>query len=175
LRVRLSLNFYRDEGDEYVVRPFPFGEDIDEAVEILSQQSAAGGGDEPEAVHTAFLSAIDHHEWSAEARMRLLFWIHDAPPHQLPEVMTSMQGSIGKAAAKGIRIIPVAASGANKDEEFLDRSIDILTGGTYVFLTNDSGIGGGHGEPSGEVEAGVEYLNDLIVRLIGEYLSGENR
>lgn len=175
LRVRLSLNFYRDEGDEYVVLPFPFSEDIDESVTILAAQSANGGGDMPEAVHTAFLSAIDHHEWSAEARMRLLFWIHDAPPHEFPEVIESLQGTLSRAAAKGIRIIPVAASGADKNEEFIARSFDIFTGGTYVFITDDSGIGGDHGEPSGEVEAGVEYLNDLIVRLIGEYLSGENR
>jgi hypothetical protein len=38
-----------------------------------------------------------------------------------------------------------------------------------VFITNDSGIGNDHLEPTvGEFK--VEYLNDLMVRLINQYL-----
>lgn len=44
----------------------------------------------------------------------------------------------------------------------------ILTSGTYVFITNDSGIGNEHLEASvGEYE--VELLNKLMIRLIQEY------
>jgi hypothetical protein len=44
----------------------------------------------------------------------------------------------------------------------------MLTNGTYVFITNDSGIGNEHLEPSvGEYE--VELLNELLVRLILKY------
>lgn len=44
----------------------------------------------------------------------------------------------------------------------------IFTDGTYVFITNHSGIGNEHIEPTiGEYQ--VELLNELIVRLIGEY------
>ena len=44
----------------------------------------------------------------------------------------------------------------------------IFTDGTYVFITNHSGIGNDHIEPTiGEYQ--VELLNELIVRLIGEY------
>ena len=47
------------------------------------------------------------------------------------------------------------------------------TGGTYVFLTNHSGIGGDHIAPTvGQYE--VEYLNDLICRLIEAYIRAEN-
>ncbi len=47
----------------------------------------------------------------------------------------------------------------------------ILTGGSYVFLTDDSGIGGDHIEPTvGEFE--VELLNDLLARLIVESVDG---
>ena len=43
-----------------------------------------------------------------------------------------------------------------------------MTGGTYTFLTNHSGIGNSHLEPTiGEYE--VEKLNDLLVRVISEY------
>ena len=49
------------------------------------------------------------------------------------------------------------------------RYMAIATNGTYVFITNHSGIGNNHIEPSiGEYE--IEYLNQLIVRLINKYL-----
>jgi hypothetical protein len=60
------------------------------------------------------------------------------------------------------------ASGADKDTEFLMRFFAISTGGTYVFITDHSGVGNPHLIPSvGEYT--VEPLNDLMVRLINEY------
>ena len=51
---------------------------------------------------------------------------------------------------------------------FFFRFFATATDGTYVFITNDSGIGGDHIEATvGEYE--VELLNDLIVRLITKY------
>ena len=48
------------------------------------------------------------------------------------------------------------------------RFFDLATGGTYVFLTDHSGIGGSHIEASvGDYE--VEHLADLMVRLIKKY------
>jgi len=44
----------------------------------------------------------------------------------------------------------------------------IATNGTYVFVTDDSGIGNDHIEPTvGEYQ--VEFLNDLMVRLVTKY------
>ncbi|WP_139902638.1 VWA domain-containing protein [Clostridium thermarum] len=45
LDIRLSCNYYRDQGDEYVVRPFPFTRDIDEVINDMNKQYADGGGD----------------------------------------------------------------------------------------------------------------------------------
>jgi len=43
------------------------------------------------------------------------------------------------------------------------------TGGTYLFLTDDSGIGSDHLEPAvGEYE--VTLLNDLLVEVINRYV-----
>lgn len=76
---------------------------------------------------------------------------------------------VGEAAEKGIRIVPVAASGVDKSCEYLLRSMALKTGGTYTFLTNDSGIGYDHIEPTiGSYD--VEKLNDMMVRIVGEYL-----
>ena len=167
LEWRYSVNFYRDHGDTYVVRSFPFTTDLGQVVDQLSDQSADGGGDLPEAVDEALQDAVEDHQWSASARARLLFLVLDAPPHRDGDVTGRLHEATEEAASRGIRIIPVVASGMNKDGEFLLRSIDVLTGATYTFLTDHSGIGNSHLEPTiGEYE--VEYLNELLLRLISE-------
>lgn len=171
VQVRLSVNFYRDEDDDYVLRPFPFTTDVDKALADLATQRSDGGGDYPEAVIEALDSAIDGHEWSPSARARLLFLVLDAPPHHDGQRERRINTRIKEAAAAGIRVIPIASSGVDKDTEFFLRFIDILTGGSYVFLTNHSGIGGDHIEPTiGEYE--VEQLNALLVSLITASLGG---
>ncbi len=165
---RLSVNFYRDEGDEYVVREFPFTPDLDAAVNAISQQSADGGGDTPEAVHTALESAINNHDWD-ENSVKIMFLVLDAPPHDDIQIIDQTVKLVKQAAEKGIRIIPVASSGIDKSCEYLLRSMAFMTGGTYTFLTDDSGIGYGHIEPTiGSYD--VEKLNDMMVRITGEYL-----
>ena len=164
-KIRLSVNFYRDADDEYLVREFPFTEDIDAALADLAAQGADGGGDFPEAVTEALDSVVHGHEWSESAVARLAFLVLDAPPHEGAQDKSWIQESITDAAAQGIRIIPVASSGIDKSTEFFLRFADIATAGTYVFLTGHSGIGGEHLEPTvGEYQ--VELLNALLVRLI---------
>ena len=166
--VRLSAVFYRDQGDEYVVRSFPFTSESSRMIENIRNQSANGGGDTPEAVHSALEEAITQMKWSERATARLLFLLLDAPPHQDDQVKQQLQALIPLASQKGIRIIPISASGIDKPTEFLLRLMAILTQGTYVFVTDDSGIGNDHLEPTvGEYE--VELLNDLLVRLINAY------
>jgi hypothetical protein len=164
-KIRLSVNFYRDHGDEYLVREFPFTEDIDAALADLAAQNYDGGGDFPEAVSEALDSTIHNHDWSPSAVSRLAFLVLDAPPHEAAQDLAMIHESVSDAAAAGVRIIPVASSGIDKNTEFFLRFVDIATGGTYVFLTNHSGIGGEHIEPTiGEYQ--VELLNKLLVRLI---------
>jgi len=55
--------------------------------------------------------------------------------------------ALGAAVAKGIHVYPVAASGIDDLAEFTMRTAAEVTGGRYLFLTNDSGIGGSHAEP----------------------------
>jgi hypothetical protein len=166
-RVRLSVDFYRDTGDAYVVRSFPFSEDVATSVAEIHAQSADGGGDIPEAVDQGLESAIDQHDWSADATARLLFIVLDAPPHGDAATLARVQASIASAAAKGIRVIPVSASGIDKPTEFLLRFFAVATGGTYVFLTDDSGIGNPHLDPSPTIGPfQVEFLNELLARVI---------
>jgi len=166
--LRTGSVFYRDLGDEYVSRTSPFNNNVNTTVEFVKNQSAGGGGDFPEAVHTALQKAVQEENWTPRARTRLLFLILDAPPHETPEVKEKLQALMRQAAKTGIKIIPITASGIDKSTEFLMRFFSITTNGTYVFITNHSGIGNSHLNPTiGEYE--VEYLNNLMVRLITKY------
>lgn len=167
--VRLSVNFYRDEGDDYIVREYPFTDDIEMACDAVGEQYAAGGGDTPEAVHTALDSALNNHDWDEDA-VKIMFIVLDAPPHYDPQIIDSVNGYIKQAAEMGVRIVPIASSGVDKSTEFLLRNMAFVTGGTYTFLTDDSGVGYGHVEPT--VGAyNVEKLNDMMVRIVDGYLS----
>lgn len=168
LEILTSSIFYRDEGDQYVVRKSEFSADLNKTVKFINDQSANGGGDFPEAVHTALKSAISELQWSENTKTKLAFLLLDAPPHYDLSVIEDLQSSIKEAAKKGIKIIPITASGIDKETEFLMRFFSITTNGTYTFITNHSGIGNDHIEPSiGQYE--VEFLNDLLVRLIKQY------
>ena len=167
LKISTATVFYRDEGDEYMVKHSPFTEDINQTIEFISQQRADGGGDFPEAVDKALVQ-LNQLQWQPEARTRIAFLVLDAPPHNKPAVISSIQYSVKTAAASGIKLIPVVASGIDKTTEFLMRFIAMYTNGTYVFITDHSGIGNKHLEPSvGEYQ--VEKLSDLMVRLIKKY------
>ncbi|MDD3477994.1 MAG: VWA domain-containing protein [Candidatus Izemoplasmatales bacterium] len=168
--IRLALLFYRDDSDAYVTRYYDFSTNISAQQLTLSLQNASGGGDYPEAVDTALNVAMQQ-AWSDASSTKLLFHVLDAPPHDDQESMTTFTNAIQTAAQQGIRIIPVASSGVDKWTEYLLRCEAMMTGGTYVFLTNDSGIGGDHIEATvGEYT--VEYLNSLLIRLIVKYQSG---
>ncbi len=169
LEMRFGSVFYRDEGDEYVTRDLNFTPDETSLTSFISKQSADGGGDFPEAVHLALDIAITQNSWDNDASARIMFLLLDAPPHYNQEVISSLEINLTKAAEKGIKIIPITASGIDKATEYLMRSFAILTNGTYVFITDDSGVGNDHLEPTiGEFE--VEKLNDLMVRLVGQYV-----
>ena len=169
LDVKMGSVFYRDEGDAYITRVSQITNNIQSTVDFIKAQSADGGGDYPEAVHSAVKDAVEQLSWSPDAVARIMFLVLDAPPHYHPSVINSIQEDIKHAAEKGIKIIPVSASGIDKGTEFLLRFMSVLSNGTYVFITDHSGIGNEHLTPTiGEYE--VEYLNELMVRLINEYV-----
>ncbi len=170
LSFRMGTAFYRDKGDEYIVKSSGLSPDIARTVEFIQKQSAGGGGDYPEAVHSALEEVVYGQKWSENAIARICFLVLDASPHQDPAVIASLQKSIREAAKRGIRIVPLAASGIQKDTEFLMKFFGLATNGTYLFLTDHSGIGGKHLEPTSD-EYKVEPLNDLFVRIITEYTS----
>ncbi|HNZ77318.1 MAG TPA: VWA domain-containing protein [Bacilli bacterium] len=168
--VRLALLFYRDFGDEYVTRYFDFSTNIEEQKKNLAAQNALGGGDWEEAVDVALEEAVTK-KWSEQNTTKLLFHVLDAPPHYEKDIMTRYANAIQVASSKGIRMIPVASSGIDKYTEYLLRNEAMMTGGTYTYITNHSGIGDEHIEAT-VGETVVEYLNMMLIRIISEYYTG---
>jgi 5-hydroxyisourate hydrolase-like protein (transthyretin family) len=169
LHFRYANLFYRDHGDAYLTKSMPFTTSLSETVAYISEQTAAGGGDYEEAVEIALDSTIHHLNWSADARTRIIFLVLDAPPHNNPQIQAALENSMRSAAEKGIRIVPLVASGINKSGEYLMRTLALATNGTYAFLTNHSGVGNDHIEPSTDSYK-VELLNDLMVRIMNNFI-----
>ncbi len=168
VKMRTAALFYRDEDDEYLTRHQDFTDNLKQTASFVGNQRADGGGDYPEAVHSALDGMLQKLSWNTRARTRIAFLLLDAPAHHEDAIIASLQKSVTLCAKMGIRIIPVAASGVDKNTEFMLRFFASVTGGTYVFLTDDSGVGGSHLKASvGEYK--VELLNNLLIRLISYY------
>ena len=167
-KLMTSAVFYRDEGDDYLTRENPFSNNITSTINFIKNQSANGGGDFPEAVHSALDVSINNLQWNIQAKNKIIFLLLDAPPHNNETVKNSLQKSISLASSKGIKIIPISASGIDDATELFLRMLAISTNSTYIFITDDSGVGNPHKTPIvGKYT--VEKLNNLLVRLVAKY------
>ncbi|MES1202449.1 MAG: VWA domain-containing protein [Pseudomonadota bacterium] len=167
LNIRVALVAYRDQGDQYITRTFPFTQNVAALQADLAQQSAGGGGDYPEAVEQALARAVAL-DWRQDAVKSLLF-VADAPPHA-DDVVTAWT-STEVARAKRIQIVPVGASGVGPGAEYFMRASAALTQSRYIFLTDDSGIGNPHAPPSVDCYL-VTALGPLIRRVLDAQISG---
>lgn len=166
---RWALVVYRDNGDEYVTRSFDFGDGVSGFRERLEAQHADGGGDYPEASHAA-LAAMNQLAWRSDpATARLAFWVADAPHHA--ERAAEIAAAVDVAAAQDVHLYPVASSGVDELTEYSMRAAAQLTLGRYLFLTDDSGVGGEHKEPTIPCYF-VTRLDDAILRMVDIEMSG---
>jgi hypothetical protein len=169
---RWSLIVYRDTTDDYIVRWFGFREGVQGIREKLGQQRAGGGGDFPEAPEAAF-ETLNQLYWRTDPNVaRIAFWIADAPHH------ASNAGAFTTALRNtrdlGVHVYPIASSGIDEKTELTMRSAAQITGGRYLFLTDDSGAGGPHKEPSIPCYF-VTKLDDAMVRMVDIEMSGVYR
>jgi hypothetical protein len=168
VNTRYGLVVYKDHGDEYVAKRFNFTPDVEEIRRNLSAQRAAGGGDIPEAVQEGFLEATKL-QWRDRDTARVMFHIADAPPHDQDIEKTLLLAD--QLRKKGVVIYPVACKNYDDPCEFVMRSSAVLTGGQFLFLTDDSGIGGKHDEPHIPYYK-VQRLDHLMIRMIASELAG---
>ena len=164
--IRLSSVFYRDQSDEYLTKKMPFTNRLDDVVSFVSEQYAGGGGDFPEAIQSGLDVAINEMNWNERALTKIIFLILDAPPHNhdAPKMRELMQ----LASRKGIKIIPITASGIDQSTEFCMKYLAAGTGGDYIYITDHSGVGNSHIKPTG-VKENVDLLNTQILKTLEKY------
>lgn len=167
--VRYGVVTYRDKGDDYVTHSTPFTADLAASQNAIKQEQAAGGGDIPEAVEEG-LAAANQLAWRSDPNVaKVLFWVADAPEHEQdrPKVVAALKA----ARAAGVHIYPIAASGTSSQAELTMRISAQYTGGRYLFLTDDSGVGASHAEPSIPCYV-VQKMSAAMQRVVRVELSG---
>jgi len=166
-RVRLGLVLYKDRGDDYVTKSFPFTEDLGTYLTQLKTAVAGGGGDMPESVNAALADTVNKLSWAGDETGRLAILVADAPPHYYADEQYTYKNAIVDLSGRGIKLVTLGASGIDKTTEYVFRQMSAYTGGRYIFLTDDSGVGDSHLTPdiSGYQ---VEHLNKILIRTISD-------
>src|SRR5438094_302153 len=101
---------------------------------------------------------------------RVMFLLPHAPPH-LQHLGRTMAAA-DRPRRQGSAIYPVACSGYKDDAEVVLRSLSMLTGTQFLFLTDDSGVGNSHAEPHIPFYH-VQKLDQMMIRMIAGELSGK--
>ena len=168
---KMASVFYKDDYDEYVTSSSDFTDRIDDLQEFISNHNAGGGGDFPEAVDAGLDAALNKLSWSETASTKIIFLILDAPPHADKNV--KIQQLVKLSAEKGIKIIPIVASGINKSTEYLMKYMAAITQGDYVYLSDHSGIGNSHIKPTG-IKENIDLLENKLKEIILKYTYNKN-
>lgn len=168
MRIRYGLVTYRDAGDDYVVRNYGFTDEKAEMRGWLRGETAEGGGDYPEAAAQALTTAVGL-DWRRGKGERVLFHIADAPAHRRDT--KRYLGAASLAARKGVQVFGLGASGVADEAEYLMRQAALVTGGRYLFLTDDSGVGLAHAEPRVACYR-VTSLSGLMRRVLMSEVTG---
>jgi len=171
--VRFGLVAYRDRSDIFVTRVNDFTPDIDEFAQILAEVRADGGGDYPEDLNEALSKAVHEPEWRVDGTVSLIFLVADAPPHLDYGQQNHYAYEMINAAARGIKIFPIASSGLDSQGEYIFRQLAQVTGGRFIFLTyGPEGPGTTGTETDFQVsDYTVASLDALVVRIVEEELA----
>lgn len=169
LSQRWAFVAYKDDPDEYVTKKHDFVSDVAAFKHTFAQLRAGGGGDYEEAPERG-LADMNTLEWRSGAVARVAFWVGDAPHHngRAAEVLKGLRG----AQDRGVHVYPVSASGTDDRLELAMRLGALITGGRYIFLTDDSGIGGVHKEPKIPCYR-VTTLQKAMLRMLSIELDGK--
>jgi Mg-chelatase subunit ChlD len=133
--VRFGIVAYRDRGDVYVTKTFPFSREIADVQKTLRSLDANGGGDEPEAVAEGLYAAVHELKWDfAKDTGRMIFLIGDAGPHEYPDGK-DWRKVASEAAEKGITISVIGCSGLSPSGERVFEKIAKMADGQMMHLT----------------------------------------
>ncbi len=138
-QVRFGIVAYRDRGDQFVTQAYDLTADIDQVIANLEQIRADGGGDYPESVNEALHAVLNDLHWDAAPEVgRLVFLIADAPPHLDYADDYDYREECRQAAARGIAVHTIGASGLDQAGEDIFRAVARSTGGQFQWLAYES-------------------------------------
>lgn len=138
-RPRIGVVFYRDHGEEYVVKPIPLTSNAEALFQAVGRETAAGGGDPPEAVYEGLATAILKQKWSSGLRThRAVVLLGDAPPHEesMPKIQKLMEAAVGRGI--GVTCIKALTSAGGTDAGAFDRIAE-WAGGRSVWVRFSEG------------------------------------
>ena len=167
--VRIGLVEYKDRGDELVTKAYQFSSNLSAFSQQVSGIVASGGGDLPEDMQKGVQDAIEKLSWRSDAVARMVVVIADAPPHLDYQDEKSFADSAKLAAAKGIKLFTVSASGMNDTGQVVMRQMAQFTGASNLFVlrggAGPQSVGGGDPKSScgGTQE---QYASGKLDRLI---------
>ncbi|NJM39310.1 MAG: VWA domain-containing protein [Anaerolineae bacterium] len=173
--IRYGLVAYGDRGDEFVVKGYDFTSELATFQSNLNGMPTVGGGDTPESLNAGLHHALHQMSWRDQDTVRLLILMADAPPHlDYTDEPFSYDQDMLVAAAKGVKIIAIGASGLDGQGEYIYRQLAQFTGGKFVFLTyaepSNSASGPGTQTDHDVTNYGVDTLDRLIVRVVRDEL-----
>jgi hypothetical protein len=155
-KTRIAICTYRDYGDDYVTKDLPLTSDLQTLEAFLSGIEAAGGGDEPEAIHEALKAAVGKNDFQGRAR-KIILLFGDAPPHReflnecltiarafhdrsggTVSTVTCRRGASAAVAAPGASAGPRGGAGSARDLR-MPQFVQIAeVGGGEAFLMTDT-------------------------------------
>ncbi len=166
--IRYGLIAYQSPGDDYVVKNFGFTKRQSRMKSWLGSLEANGGRGGDEVVDRGLREAVDL-PWRQGNGERLVFVVGDEPPDYADA--GAYLGAAAEAAARHVQVFGLGASDTEGDLELLLRQAAVMTGGRYLFLTDDSGVGRAHGEPDIPCYR-VTTLKSLLVQVLRAELTG---
>ncbi|HEX8110870.1 MAG TPA: vWA domain-containing protein, partial [Kofleriaceae bacterium] len=168
--VRIGLVEYKDRGDAEVTHAYPFSSDLNAFSRSVARITAGGGGDYPEDMQAGLSLALDQLQWRPDATVRMVVVIADAPPHLDYRDERDYADAARRAAARGIKMFTVSASGMDVTGQIVMRQMAQFTGASNLFVlrggAGPQSVGGGDPQSScggtqGQYASG--NLDQLIV------------
>jgi Mg-chelatase subunit ChlD len=161
--LRVGLVAYRDVGDAYVTKLLPLTSDLDKVYATLTELRAEGGGDTPEHVLKGLHDAVEEMAWADDPRaLKLIYLVGDAPPHFDYHDGITLEGVLGAAKQRDIRISAIRCGQAEDTLAAFTR-IAVPTDGEVATIEQNGGV----------VAAAATPYDETLARLNAELAATE--
>ena len=124
-----SVVAYRDQGEEYVSRVLPLGDDEKELLAFIEALEAEGGGG-PEDLRSALSISLEEIDWRSGTRIIVL--LSDAAANEESPIATTCSRLAAAAKKKGISILALSCAGMNLNGKALWKRMAQLSDGMYA-------------------------------------------